>query len=292
MPVTPQPVVPPSVPTGSVTPLPDQPAVQPPVPQPVAPLPPGPVVGSGIGVELVLSSQWNGAFEGQLVLTNQGSTPVNQWSFSFSSRYELRGVSDFSLQQSRQSDGSWLVTLRPPSWGTVLQPGVAVRSYVQGVIPGGGQLASLDPTQVLIGSGGLGDGAAVVTPPPSTPLSPPPSTPSDPLTGAGGSGESGQMPAPFDVLVGSGDTRLQARADLAERFRLGYAWGRQLTIEGFDPLHDKLDLSGFWGEGRQAQVLGSAEGVRVDLPFNQQSVLLQGVGLDQWQAQNLQIWAG
>ena len=292
MPVTPQPVVPPSVPTGSVTPLPEQPAVQPPVPQPVAPLPPGPVVGSGIGVELVLSSQWNGAFEGQLVLTNQGSTPVNQWSFSFSSRYELRGVSDFSLQQSRQSDGSWLVTLRPPSWGTVLQPGVAVRSYVQGVIPGGGQLASLDPTQVLIGSGGLGDGAAVVTPPPSTPLSPPPSTPSDPLTGTGGSGESGQMPAPFDVLVGSGDTRLQARADLAERFRLGYAWGRQLTIEGFDPLHDKLDLSGFWGEGRQAQVLGSAEGVRVDLPFNQQSVLLQGVGLDQWQAQNLQIWAG
>jgi hypothetical protein len=32
--------------------------------------------------------------------------------------------------------------------------------------------------------------------------------------------------------------------------------------------------------------------VRVDLPFNQQSVLLPGVSLDQWSIQALQIWAG
>jgi hypothetical protein len=73
---------------------------------------------------------------------------------------------------------------------------------------------------------------------------------------------------------------------------ISYSWGRNLVIKGFDPSRDRLDLLGFWGEGQQARVLGTADGVRVDLPFNQQAVLLPGVSLDQWSSQALQIWAG
>lgn len=265
LPVVPQPVVP-------------QPVVpQPVVPQPVEPTPPvpespaaaTPVTSGGITVDLQLSSQWGGAFEGQLLLTNQTGASLSQWSVSFSSRYELRGLSDFSLQQSRQVDGTWLVTLAPPSWGTTLQPGSVARSYVQGLIPGGGQLASLDAERVLTAAG---------------------TAPIDPITGGGVSTSTGAAAPAVDVVVGSGDTRLQARGDQAELFRLGYAWGRQLTIEGFNPNQDRLDLRSFWGEGQQARVLGSAEGVRVELPFNQQSVLLSGVSLEHWQSQALEVW--
>jgi hypothetical protein len=272
--------------------LPVQLPPQPVVPLPVAPDSPAstaPVGSADIVVALQLSSQWNGAFEGQLLLTNPGSQALSQWSVSFNSRYELRSLSEFSMQQQRQADGSWQVTLAPPSWGTILQPGTTYRSYVQGVIPGGGQLTSLESALVLAGPG---------TAPPDQPLSTPTPAPSslvapppvDPITG--GAGTIG-LPLPaVDVLVRGSDTQLQARGDQAEVFRLGYAWGRQLTIEGFNPTQDRLDLLGFWGEGQQARVLGSAEGVRVELPFNQQAVLLPGVSLDQWGSQVLQIWAG
>jgi hypothetical protein len=92
--------------------------------------------------------------------------------------------------------------------------------------------------------------------------------------------------------VAAGDTRLLARADQAEQFRLGYAWGRQLRIDGFDPIHDRLDLRGFWAEGQQAQVVGTADGIRIELPFNQQAVLLSGLRLQQWNSQSLAVWAG
>jgi hypothetical protein len=92
-----------------------------------------------------------------------------------------------------------------------------------------------------------------------------------------------------DVLIGSSDTRLVARNDQAESFRLSYAWGRQLTIEGFDPGQDVIDLRGFWGEGRQAQISAGPGGMRIDLPFNQQSVLLPGVSLDQWSPQAITL---
>lgn len=268
---------------------------QPVVPQPVVPLPVEPtlpaltVSSGGIAVDLQLSSQWGGAFEGQLLLTNQGGQALSQWSVSFSSRYELRGLSDFSLQQSRQADGTWLVTLTPPSWGTTLQPGTTARSYVQGLIPGGGQLASLDADLVLTAAGSAAPAQPLPIPEPVTPVAP---APLDPITGGDGSTSSGTAVPTVDVLVGGSDTRLQARGDQAELFRLGYAWGRQLTIEGFNPNQDRLDLRSFWGEGQQARVLGSAEGVRVELPFNQQAVLLPGVSLDQWQPHGLEVWAG
>jgi hypothetical protein len=39
-------------------------------------------------------------------------------------------------------------------------------------------------------------------------------------------------------------------------------------------------------------VVGTADGVRVELPFNQQSILLPGLSLQQWNSQALAIWAG
>ncbi len=241
--------------------------------------------GTGITVQIQLSSQWNGAFEGQLVLTNQTNQPLTTWSTSFTSRYELRGASDFSLQQQRQTDGTWLVTIRPPSWGGQLQAGTPVRSYVQGIIPNGGQLSSLDPSLVLITSGTSTSPSS--DPAPNAPVPEP--EPVDPLIGGDSSVVS---PTPRDILVAVSDTRLLGRGDQAEQFRLGYAWGRQLRIDNFDPIHDRLDLRGFWAEGQQAQVVGTADGVRVELPFNQQSVLLSGLSLQQWNSQALNVWTG
>ena len=67
----------------------------------------------------------------------------------------------------------------------------------------------------------------------------------------------------------------------------------QLVIEQFDPSQDRLDLLGFWAEGQQAQLvdLGSA-GTRVDLPFNQQSITLSGVNINQLSGGQLLIWGG
>jgi hypothetical protein len=113
--------------------------------------------------------------------------------------------------------------------------------------------------------------------------------PVDPLIGGDSSVVS---PTPRDILVAVSDTRLLGRGDQAEQFRLGYAWGRQLRIDNFDPIHDRLDLRGFWAEGQQAQVVGTADGVRVELPFNQQSVLLSGLSLQQWNSQALNVWTG
>ena len=278
-------VPPPVVPTPQPEPLPQplpQPepvAPDPTAPDPTAPDPAMPVDSAQpIAVALQLSSQWSGAFEGTLLLTNQGGEALSTWSVSFTSRYELRGLSDFTLQQSRNGDGTWLVTLSPPSWGTTLQPGSTSRSYVQGLIPAGGQLPSLDASQVLVG------GAPIAAPQPV--LQPEPLVP-DPIIGAP------LAPAALvDVPVAPATSRLQARGDLAEQFRLGYAWGRELTIEGFDPSLDVLDLRGFWGEGQQARVLGVADGTRIALDFNQQSVLLPGVTVEQVLPGVVQIWQG
>ena len=254
-------------------------------PAPLAPQPAPPVdPAHPIGVALQLSSQWNGAFEGTLVLTNQGSQALSAWRVSFTSRYELRGLSDFTLQQSRNGDGTWLVTLSPPSWGTTLQAGSTSRSYVQGLIPAAGLLPSLEGSQVLVGQAPIAAAQPVLQPQPVP--QPEPLVP-DPIIGAP------LAPAALvDVLVAPATIRLQASSALAEQFLLGYAWGRELTIEGFDPSRDVLDLRGFWGEGQQARVLVVADGTRIALDFNQQSVLLPGVTLEQVLPGVVQIWQG
>jgi len=80
------------------------------------------------------------------------------------------------------------------------------------------------------------------------------------------------------ITVGTGDRLLTATAGVGETFVLSYAWGRQLEIRGFDPGQDRLDLTGFWQQGTEARVvsLGSG-GSRVELPFNQQQIVVPGV---------------
>ncbi len=92
---------------------------------------------------------------------------------------------------------------------------------------------------------------------------------SDPILNAAGANR---------VVVAATDRLLNAGAGVLDTFVLGYAWGRQLEIRGFDPTQDRLDLTGFWQQSAEAQVvsLGSG-GSRVDLPFNQQQIVLPGV---------------
>jgi len=110
---------------------------------------------AGLTLTLTLSSQWSGAFDGTISVSNSSDQLLNDWTLTFNSRYELRNVSNFSVQQQQLSDGSWQITLSPPSWGLSLAPGASSSSYVQGVIPGGGQLSSLDPALVLIDGGAV-----------------------------------------------------------------------------------------------------------------------------------------
>ena len=83
------------------------------------------------------------------------------------------------------------------------------------------------------------------------------------------------------ISVASGVTRLVASESLAETFKLSYAWGRQLTIEGFDSRHDLIDLRGFWGEANGAHAVASPAGALIELGFNAQQVLLAGVEASQ-----------
>jgi hypothetical protein len=134
---------------------------------------------SGILVDLRLTKQWNGSFDGEILLTNTSAKPISQWSVSFTSLFALRQVSNFSLQQSQQADGTWLITLGPPRWGTTLQPNRASRSYVQGALPTGTRLGSLSSSEVLLtgsSSGGGSTPAPIPTPSP-TPLPTPPPAP-------------------------------------------------------------------------------------------------------------------
>ena len=125
----------------------------------------------------------------------------------------------------------------------------------------------------------------------------------DPVIGAAaaatpGGATAGGTTAPADSLinrtigVAATATALTADAAVAERFQVSYAWGRRLTITGFDAAHDVLDLGGFWAEGRQARVQASGTGSVVCLDFNQQQVLLPGVAAAALTPQVLAIWQG
>lgn len=103
----------------------------------------------GLTVTLGLHGQWSGAFDGTLTVKNSGSEVLSDWSVTIDVLYPLRNVSNFSIEQHQRPDGSWQVTLRPPTWGASLQPGASASSYLQGVIPASAPLSSLDPSQVL-----------------------------------------------------------------------------------------------------------------------------------------------
>jgi hypothetical protein len=87
-------------------------------------------------------------------------------------------------------------------------------------------------------------------------------------------------------------TTLSASATSAERFQLSDAWGRRLTINGFDPRQDVLDLKGFWAEGQQARVVATPGGASVLLDFNAQQVLLPGVDPGALTSAVMQTWPG
>jgi len=114
--------------------------------------------------------------------------------------------------------------------------------------------------------------------------------------GGGGGGSGGGLPT-STINVAATSRDLTASDATAERFQLGYAWGRQLTIQGFNPSQDVLDLSNFWAEGRQARVVASGSGASVMLDFNAQQVHLPGVSPTALTSTGLpspvlQVWQG
>jgi hypothetical protein len=150
---------------------------------------------AGLTLTLTLSGQWSGAFDGTISVSNSSDQLLNDWTLTFNSRYELRNVSNFSVQQQQLSDGSWQITLSPPSWGLSLAPGASSSSYVQGVIPAGGQLSSLDPALVLIEGG-------TVAPTPQPPAPEPTPTPApDPAPAPAPE----PLPTPIPTAPSNGD---------------------------------------------------------------------------------------
>ena len=127
----------------------------------------------GLSLNLALSGQWSGAFEGTISVTNSSGTTLSNWSLSFNSRYQLRNVSNFTVAQQQLADGSWQVTLSPPAWGGSLGAGANASSYLQGVLPGGAQLSNLDPALVLTGAPLSNDPLPAPAPVPSTPTADP-----------------------------------------------------------------------------------------------------------------------
>ena len=115
---------------------------------------------------------------------------------------------------------------------------------------------------------------------------------SDPLLNGTSPGGDPLLTAAQRITVNAGDRLLTATAGVSETFALSYAWGRQLEIRNFDPSQDRLDLTGFWQQGNEARVvsLGSG-GSRVDLPFNQQQIIVPGVEAGALAAA-LQRWQG
>ncbi|MEB3264034.1 MAG: cellulose binding domain-containing protein [Synechococcus sp.] len=133
-----------------------------------------------------------------------------------------------------------------------------------------------DPVAISAGGGGSASGGSG----------------SDPITGGNTGTTTGSGGTLVERVVGGSTTALQAMDGVAERFQLSYAWGRQLQITGFDPLQDRLDLRGFWQEGQGATVVAVSGGSRLELPFNQQQVLLPGVTPEQLGGGALEIWWG
>jgi hypothetical protein len=91
------------------------------------------------------------------------------------------------------------------------------------------------------------------------------------------------------VIVGLSTTSLTAAASSAETFALSYAWGRKLTIDGFDAKNDVIDLRGFWGEAKGAAGVATTGGTTIDLAFNAQRIFLPGVDASQFNSSNFLI---
>jgi len=249
-----------------------------PSPSPVATTPTPAPTSTELNAQLSLSGQWNGTFEGQIIVTNTGNSAVSQWSATINSRYQLKNISDFSVTQTQLADGTWQVNLKPPSWGLNLGAGASSSSYCQGIIPIGktvqasdllitGSQSSPIPADLLINSGAT-----------NLPIV----TPKDPINNP-----LANLTQPKNINIAAADTLLTASNSFAETYKLSYAWGRNLTINGFNPSQDILDLRGFWGEAKASRGVTVAGGTNIDLAFNAQQVFLPGVDINELNNTNL-----
>jgi hypothetical protein len=190
----------------------------------------------------------------------------------------LRNISDFSVTQTQLTDGTWQVNLKPPSWGLTLSAGASSSSYVQGIIPIGktvqasdllitGSPASPIPADLLINSAAT-----------NLPIGTPKDPINNPIT---------NLTESKSINVAAADMLLTASNSFTETYKLSYAWGRNLTINGFNPSQDILDLRGFWGEAKASRGVAVAGGTNIDLAFNAQRVFLPGVDVNQLNNTNL-----
>jgi GH18 family chitinase len=249
-----------------------------PSPSPVATTPTQAPTSTELTAQLSLSGQWNGTFEGQIIVSNTGNSAVSQWSATINSRYQLKNISDFSVTQTQLADGTWQVNLKPPSWGLTLSAGASSSSYVQGIIPIGktvqasdllitGSPASPIPADLLINSAAT-----------NLPIGTPKDPINNPIT---------NLKESKSISIAAADTLLTASNSFTETYKLSYAWGRNLTINGFNPSQDILDLRGFWGEAKAYRGVAVAGGTNIELAFNAQRVFLPGVDVNQLNNTNL-----
>ena len=276
--VSPTPIAPTPVTPTTVLPIPVVPTPIAPSPSPVATTPTQAPTSTELTAQLSLSGQWNGTFEGQIIVSNTGNSAVSQWSATINSRYQLKNISDFSVTQTQLADGTWQVNLKPPSWGLTLSAGASSSSYVQGIIPIGktvqasdllitGSPASPIPADLLINSAAT-----------NLPIGTPKDPINNPIT---------NLKESKSISIAAADTLLTASNSFTETYKLSYAWGRNLTIDGFNPSQDILDLRGFWGEAKSSHGVAVAGGTNIDLAFNAQRVFLPGVDVNQLNNTNL-----
>ncbi|CAK6689184.1 hypothetical protein IFHNHDMJ_00557 [Synechococcus sp. CBW1107] len=121
----------------------------------------------------------------------------------------------------------------------------------------------------------------VITGEPIQPLLPgaiQPLHPDDDIThGLSDPGNGSQVDQVTGILVNSTDTSVLAQNGVAERFVIPYAWGRSLTIDGFNPSEDMLDLTMFSNESILPGFMDQPGGTLVDLGFNAQTITLNGI---------------
>ncbi|MEA5474807.1 hypothetical protein VB716_11300 [Synechococcus sp. CCY9201] len=68
-----------------------------------------------------------------------------------------------------------------------------------------------------------------------------------------------------------------AQSGVAERIVIPYAWGQSLTIDGFNPSEDVLDLTVFRNESILPGFMDQPGDTLVDLGFNAQTINLSGI---------------
>ncbi|MEA5421849.1 hypothetical protein VB777_01400 [Synechococcus sp. CCY9202] len=121
----------------------------------------------------------------------------------------------------------------------------------------------------------------VITGEPIQPLLPwaiQPLIPDDDITdGLSDPGNGSQVDQVTGILVNSTDTYLMAQSGVAERIVIPYAWGQSLTIDGFNPSEDVLDLTVFRNESILPGFMDQPGGTLVDLGFNAQTINLSEI---------------